>query len=330
MDKPRTLPPRSKTIYLISFIVLTAIGLGYWYGHTPGLRVASNGLTVAAVTTDQFYEYINLNAQVTPGEVYYLDSRVAGNVEEIFVEAGQQVLTGDTLLFISNADLELEVMQREGELIEQLNAQRQTRLLLNQNDFARREALLETDYRLALRRKQFSRDTALLADSLLAARDFEPTANDLAYLNRRQQLLRAAYRQDSLARALQLAQIAATEDRLLKNLQRVRAILDRRYVLAPAAGRLANFEVRTGQAITMGERLGELYQLRAPIFLAEADEFYLERIFPGQTGLLLGGYDSLALTVTKIYPTVESGRFRVELALAEQSATVPKGSWTKG
>ncbi len=334
MDKTRNRTRAKGYYYLLSGLLLSAVLGGYFYGRPPGVRVAQNTLTVKTVTDDEFFEYINLTARVEPGESYFLDSRVAGNIETIFVESGQQVLKGDTLLFISNADLELEVMQREGALIEQLNAQRQTRLLLDQNDFARREALIATDYQLSLRTKQFQRATGLLADSLIALSNFEPTENDYAYLQRRQELLRAAYRQDSIVRQLQLNQLAASEKRLLANLDRVRAILDRRYVLAPAAGRLADFNVRAGQAITTGERLGEVYTLTAPVLVAEADEFYLSRIYPGQQGQLLGGDDSLQLEVIKVYPSVEGGRFRVDLAFRNASGdhggAAGARAWTKG
>jgi HlyD family secretion protein len=292
-----------------------AIAAGLYFGRGNRMSVDRERLVITTVTNDQFYEYINLTARVEPRQTYLIDGKVEGNVERIYAEAGQQLQGGDTLLLISNADLELEVMQRESQLIEQLNAQRQTRLLLDQNDFTRREQLLEIDYQLDLQRKQYTRDRQLAADSLLAARDFEPTENRYAYYRRRRTLLEASYRQDSLVRRTQLRQIEASEARILDNLDQVGAILDRLYVIAPVAGYLSDFTVQTGQRLAAGERIGEIYRMDRPRLVAEADEFYLGRIREGQGGILLDRGDTVRLTVEKIYPTVTEGRFRLDIAL---------------
>lgn len=341
MDRTRKKSTIGRWWYAAAIFLLGSVAAGYWLGKDDGVRVAENRLTVRTVTNEQFYEYINLTGRVTPEETYFIDSKISGNVERIYAESGREVRRGDTLLFVSNADLELDVMQRESQLIEQLNAQQQTRLLLNQNDFTRREQLVEVDYQLALRSKQNRRGEVLLADSLISLSEYEPTENRFAYLTRRRELLQAAYEADSLARGAQIRQFDRAEARLTENLRRVRSILDRQYVLAATDGVLSDFTVRTGQAVTTGERLGEISRMKRPVLVAEADEFYLDRIYAGQAGQLLSSGDTVALEVRKIYPTVENGRFRIEVGLAEVSvgeipaATVGRRragamNWTKG
>ncbi|MEO0735084.1 MAG: efflux RND transporter periplasmic adaptor subunit, partial [Bacteroidota bacterium] len=317
---------RRTTALLASGLVLLTVVAGYFFSRDATLSVAQRELTITTVSAGVFNEYINLSGRVEPAERYFIDSRVTGTVDRIFAESGQEVKQGDTLLLLANADLELEVMQRESQLIEQLNAQRQTRLLLDQNDFTRREQLLEADYQLALGRKQFRRSEQLLTDSLIAPSEYEPTENRYAYYQGRQRLLRASLRQDSVARRTQLRQIAAFEARLLANLEQVRSILDRLYVLAPTDGQLSDFTVQTGEAIATGQRLGEIYQMQQLRIAAEADEFYLNKITQGQQGFLLSGRDSLALRVEKIYPTVTNGRFRLDVG----AVTEPSQRFTKG
>jgi len=319
MDRTRTSARRTYRKWLLpSLFVLALTGAaGYFLAARPSVTVAENRLTITTVDHDQFYEYLNLNGTVEPTDVYYLDSKVAGNAERIYVSGGEHVARGDTLLKITNADLELEVMQRESQLIEQLNAQRQTRLLLDQNDFTRREQLVEISYQLAGETQRYERASLLLADSLIAAAEYEPIANQYAYYRSRRKLLAASFRTDSINRRVQVNRIDAFERRLLANLEAVRDILDRLIVRSPMAGTLSDFDLAAGQAITSGQRLGQLYDLQRPEIICWVDEFYLGKVAVGQNGVLLDGTDSIRLTVRKIFPDVENGRFRVVIAFAD-------------
>ena len=314
MDKsisPQRKRPLAYTLVLL--VVLAAVAY-YFLGtrlSSSALGVPADRLTVSPVTSAPFTEYIALTGRLEPREVYYLDTRIRGVVDRIYAEPGSVVTAGDTLLRIANADLELEVMQRESELLEQLNAQRQTALLLNQNDFTRREQLAETTYQLELEQKRFARERTLAADGILAPSDFEPTAARFAYYRDRRRLLGAAYRQDSISRRTQLAQIAASETRLLSNLQAVRHILDRLYVLAPTDGQLAEFRPNIGQALDVGDRLGQLYHMEEATIEAQVDEFYLAKVAVGQPGTVLLLNDTLPVRVAQVLPTVEDGRFRI-------------------
>jgi HlyD family secretion protein len=330
MDTSITQPPRGKLFWLLAIggVLLLAFAVGYYLSRPATLRIDARELTISTVTQEQFYEYINLDGRIEPASTYVIDSKVAGNVDRLFEASGQEVRRGDTLLRITNADLELDVMQRESQLIEQLNAQRQTRLFLNQNDFTRREQLVEIDYQLALQEKQYRRDRALLADSIIAPSTYEPTDNRYRYYQRRKELLTASFRADSIARSRQLAQLDAFETRILSNLEEVRAILDRLYLLAATDGRLSDFSVQVGQSVSSGQRLGEIYSLDDSLVVAEVDEFYLNKVTVGQQGQLSGKADTVLLTVTKIYPTVSEGRFRIDARIvgdADRSEDFVKG-----
>ncbi|MEO0790264.1 MAG: efflux RND transporter periplasmic adaptor subunit, partial [Bacteroidota bacterium] len=325
MDQPIQKQKKHKLAYAA---VPIALGLGtlVWLGVTRqanGLTVSREQIQVKAVVSDQFYEYISLSASVEPSTSRLLDSRSAGTVDRILQENGSVVERGDTLLKLSNPELELEVMQREGQLIEQLNAQRQTMLLINQNDFALREQIIEVDYQLELERLRYQRATQMLEDDLIALAEYEPTAAQFDYYTIRKDMLSQAYRQDSVARSRQLSQISAIEGRLLDNLKAVGQILDRLYVLAPISGRLSSFEVQAGQSISTGDRIGEIYQLDQPQLEAEVDEYYLDKIELGQSGRALLRGDSLSVRVSKIFPSVTGGRFRVRLELVDNELPTP-------
>jgi HlyD family secretion protein len=328
MDKKRT-KNTGKRLYIGLIIAALALG-GVAYaavssGYRSTVRVERGQLTIEKVKEAPFYEYINITGQIEPRDIYYVDSKVAGNVETVFAEPGQAVDVGDTLLQLANADLQLDVLQRESQLIEQLNNQQQTALLLNQNNLRQQEQLTEVEYQLALQRTRYERSRQLRADSVIAQQDYEPVANRYQYLQRRQQLLQRAYQSDSIARQTQLQQMSASEQRIMQNLKAIRAILDRLYVTAAADGQLSDFTVQTGQAVESGERLGQIYSLEHPKIVAEIDEYYLNKVTTGQQGITTVDGDTLMLEVDKIYPTVEEGRFRVEISLEAQTAPFVRG-----
>ena len=328
MDKKRT-KKTNKRLHLSLIIAALAIG-GVAYaavnsGYRSTVRVDKSTLTVEQVKEAPFYEYINITGQIEPRDIYYVDSKVAGNVETVFAEPGQTVEIGDTLLQLVNADLQLDVLQRESQLIEQLNNQQQTALLLNQNNLRQQEQLTEVEYQLALQRTRYERSRQLRADSVIAQQDYEPVANRYRYLQRRQELLRRAYQSDSLARQTQLRQMSASEQRIMQNLQAIRAILDRLYVTAAADGQLGDFSVQTGQAVESGERLGQIYSLKHPKIVAEIDEYYLNKVTAGQKGVTTVDGDTLMLEVDKTYPTVEKGRIPIENHLDAQTAPFVRG-----
>lgn len=308
----RSGPRRLRLALLGGGALLALAAAAFWLTRPARLRLDPAGLELATVSRAPFHEYINLEGRLEPGDSYLIDGRVAGTIERVYVESGATLRPGDTLLRLSNADLELEVLEREGQLFDQLDGQRRTRLLLDQNDFTRREQIVEIDHQLALQTRQFRRDSGLFASGDLAPADYELTANRYAFLQDRRRLLRAARRADSLARRRQLTKLAEAEGRIRANVGRLRTILDRLYVRAPVGGRLGDFRPRAGQAIAAGDRLGEIYDLADPRLIAEVDEYYLDRVRVGQTGLVLGRGDSARVTIDKIYPTVENGRFRVE------------------
>ncbi len=331
MDKQRHKKTGKRLYFSLIFIAVLLAGAGYAAlssGYQSTVALQREELRLAKVVRAPFYEYIDLTGQVAPRALYYVDSKVAGTVEQVYAESGTAVQSGDTLLQLANADLQLEVLQRESQLIGQLNDQQQTALLINQNNLSQQERLVEVRYQLELQQKAYERSRQLLADSVIAKQDYEPVANRYRYLQRRQRLLAKAYASDSLVRQAQLRQMAASENRIMDNLRAVRRILDRLCVRAEASGQLTEFELQSGQAVESGERLGQIYSLEQPKIVAETDEFYLDKVTTGQPGQAIVNGDTLALQVEKIYPTVTEGRFRIELGIVPggaQTASLVRG-----
>jgi HlyD family secretion protein len=128
------------------------------------------------------------------------------------------------------------------------------------------------------------------------------------------ELTRSAYVQDSLAQQSRLANMESTERRLERNYEVLRESLDNLTVQAPITGQLTALNAEIGQIIGSGTRLGQVDKVDDYKIQAQIDEFYIERVRPGQTATTqpMGGSE-YELEVTRVYPEVENGQFRVDL-----------------
>ena len=302
-------------------VVLVVYGL-FFADQRTRLNVEQDKLTVATVRADKFQEFIAVSGAVQPIRTVYMDAVEGGIIKQVRRESGAMVRPGDTVLTLTNSNLELNVMNQRANLYEQLNNLRNTRLLLEQNSFNLRDQLAQIDYQIQLWQPQYERFQQLFDKKMISRREFEEVAEQYKFNVARKKIVYASYRQDSLARRLQNRQIDQQEQRMQTNLEAVDHVLDNLVVRAPTTGQMAMSDLQVGQAIVTGERLGQVdivddFKVRARI-----DELYLPRINVGQQGTFDFDGEQYRLAITKIYPTIAEGRFEVDMEFAD---TQPQG-----
>jgi HlyD family secretion protein len=288
--------------------------------HRSTMNVEKDRLSIATVSTGEFTDYILVSGQIEPARTVYLDAIEGGTVNQVVRESGALLKKGDTILVLTNSNLQLDVMQRETMLYEQINNLRQTRLLLDQNDLNQQGQLAEIDYQISLLKPQYERFKELHEKKLVSDREFEEVREQYEYNVKRKKLTYTSYRNDSIARSFQLNQLRQSEGRMNASLNGVGNILNNLVITAPIAGQLATPEqLEIGQAINPGQRYGQIdildeFKVRVPI-----DELYLPRISQGLRGkFTLSGAD-YELEISKIYPTITNGRFEVDMVFTGES-----------
>jgi multidrug efflux pump subunit AcrA (membrane-fusion protein) len=313
-----------KIAYILGGVAVAA-GIIYQIGfadHRSTMNVEKDRLSIATVSTGEFTDYILVSGQIEPAQTFFLDAVEGGMVAEVIRESGALVNKGDTILTLTNSNLQLDVMSRETMLYEQINNLRQTRLFLDQNDLNQQGQLAEIDYQISLLEPQYKRFKELHEKKLVSDREFEEVKEQYEYNVKRKQLTYRSYRSDSLARSYQLQQLRQSEGRMNASLNGVGQILNNLVIKAPIAGQLAMEQIEIGQAINPGSRYGQIdildeFKVRVPI-----DELYLPRIGQGLRGkFTLSGVDH-ELEIMKIYPTITNGRFEVDMKFTGES---PKG-----
>jgi HlyD family secretion protein len=308
-----------KRISIAATIVLLS-GLGwlvYAAAGSQSIFINAAQVDIATVTQTTFEEGISITGRIIPNRQTFLDASESGSVEQIFAKSGDELKEGDTIVQLSNSNLRLEVLQRESQLLEQLNTQRQTKILLNQNDLSQKQQIEEVNYQLDIQQRRYERNKQLFEKGVIAAQDYEEISKRYTYLKKRKDILMKVYKTDSLARETQINQIDASENRLTQNLIAVQNILDKLCITAPVDGTLSDFNLANGERVDEGQRIGIVYNINPPKIEAEIDELYINNIQTELSGNVQNSGKNLKVKLIKKFPGVEEGNFRVQFAFED-------------
>jgi HlyD family secretion protein len=92
--------------------------------RSDSATVASDRVAIATAEPGTFEDYLPLRARVTPLVTVFIDAVEGGRVEEKLVEDGAQVVRGQLLAVLSNAELQLSTLEKQAEVEQQLNNMR--------------------------------------------------------------------------------------------------------------------------------------------------------------------------------------------------------------
>jgi len=280
-------------------------------------------LTISTVARGEFKEFIPQTGTVEPSRTVYLDAIEGGNIKRIVSESGKMLKQGDVILELTNLNRELTVLQQEASFNESINRARETKLNIMRNDLDQRQQLALIENQLQILEPQYNRQKQLYEKKLIAKQEFEQTEANYKYNLERKRITYEVYKNDSIDRIRQLKFTAESEQKMMISLNGLSKILDNLVIRAPIDGQLSTPHWEIGQSVQQGQRMGQVdivgsYKVRVPI-----DELYLPKISVGLPVVLPNfvGKDYY-LTINYIYPTIQNGRFEVDL---EFQGDVPPG-----
>lgn len=279
------------------------------------LNVEKEKLTISTVNEQTFQEFITVTGAVQPIQTIYLDALEGGVVEDIYLESGTMVDKGETILTLSNSDLQLSVLNQTSSIYDQINQTRNSRLNIEQNTLSLKQQLAAAENELEITRANYKRQKKLHEKNsgLVSEQAYLEAKENFKYQQKRYNLLYESFQQDSIKARRQLQQIDASLDRMQQSLQAVQQIMDRLVVKAPISGQLSTTELNPGQSISRGERIGQVDILDDFKVRVGIDEYHLSRITPGLKGSFDFAGETYELAITKVYPVVENGQFQVDM-----------------
>ena len=308
---------RITIITLITAVAVTGAVLAWREARTSTCRADSRDLIIADVTSRTFDDYIRVSGHVETGVVVQVSALETGIVEHKTVEEGAMINAGDIILTLHNPNLRQQILDSEAQLAEKQNMLRDTEIAMEKDRLQIKQDLLTTRTELNRKHRQLQQQESLLAENLTSREDYLHAKEDYDLAVESMNLLRERQRQDSIYRSVQVGMMRESLANMHQNLLLVRQRADNLNIRATHGGQLGNLTAEIGQSISAGQQVGQINILDNFKIAALIDEHYIDRVHTGLTGEMERQGRKFNVTVTKVYPEVTQGQFKVDLALSD-------------
>ncbi|MFM9984748.1 MAG: efflux RND transporter periplasmic adaptor subunit [Flavobacteriales bacterium] len=283
-------------------------------------------LTISEVEYGSFQEYIPLNGIIQPIKTIYIDAIEGGRVEEIFVEDGKAIESGQAIMRLSNQQFQMDAINREAQLLDQQNNLLTSRLQMDQQAAQLKEQLNETDYNLKESERELNLNEKLYEDSAISRIEYEKSKEKFAYLKKSKTLLIQKIRNDSLFRLNQIGRVESSLSLIDDNIQFLDQTVNNLFIKAPIGGQLSQLQVELGQTVGSGARIGQVDDVSDFKIRASVPEHYITRVSQDLRATFTLNGQQYNLLVNKVYPEVISGLFEIDLVFeSEKPTTIRRG-----
>ena len=290
------------------------------------LRVNGETLSISAVITGEFNDYIRISGQVHPMTTIQVSPREAGIVEEIVIEEGTQVKAGDVIVRMSNDDLDLEILNSEANLAEKENALRNTMIQMEQEKMQLSLNILELQTDVARKGRALESQKRLFDEGLIGKEEYLRSEEDYQLFCKKLEVTVARAEQDSMYREVQIMQMEESLRNMKINMKRIRKRKENLDIKAPIDGELGLLEVALGQSIGSGSKIGQINALGSYKIEALIDEHYIDRVSAGLTATFVRQNETYDAVIRKVCPEVRNGKFQADFRFSgEQPANIRTG-----
>jgi HlyD family secretion protein len=327
MDQRVDTRPRRRRWLLLgsgaALLLAASVALYSHYFLTRSVTVREASVVIAPVRREVFTEYVPATAVVAPRTTAYLDAVEGGQIAEVLVEEGASVTRGQVLVKLKNTNLQLEMLGRQAQLMEQLDRLNQTILSFEQARVTHQRDLIDSSAQIEHLTQRQQRREALRATGMVAKEEVDEISIDLARARKLQAAALEARDIDEKFRNEQVTQLRNSIKTTHENLDMASETLQSLSVKAPISGQLTALDADLGAAKAAGQRIGQIDDSTAYKLEAGVDEFYLGRVNPGQRATAESNGKTWKLEVAKVYRQVTNRQFKVDLYFTEAAA--PEG-----
>lgn len=298
---------------IIALPILITTSLFFFNSSTPTLHVNKERITISTVSHGPFQEYIPVTGIVIPRNTLYIDAVEGGRIEKIFTEAGSFVNPGDKILLLSNPDLQLTLLNNEVQIHRAENELQMNRMQLEQNRLTLEEKRIEADYNKKNLEQRLHRSKILFKEKMISLQEYEDIENTFNYWVKKQNLALQSEKNNLDFLQNQLNQQEISVKQMQNHLQLIRQQQEQLTIRATIPGLLSSLSAEKGQSITPGKRLGQIDQIDGYKIETTIDELYIHDVQTGKTGQFELANHSYSVTVTKVYPEVLNGQFKIDM-----------------
>lgn len=338
--------------YYLAGAFLVCCGLIYVIVLASGprrLRINAEHIQIEEVKQADFMEYVDVEGIVHPILTIIVNTREAGNVDQIIGEEGSLLKKGDTILTLTNPNLMREIEDQQDEWEKQRISYQEKALEMEQKSLTLKQQTLEAEYELNKIRKSFSLEKEEYAMGIRSKAQLEVSEDEYRYKTESTRLKLKSLQSDSSMTVIRKELLQNDRDREEKKLIRSRQRIEDLVVRSPINGQLSFVKVTPGQQVAAGENIAEVKVMDQFKIHTSLSEYYIDRVTTGLPATITYQGKRYPLKISKVIPEVKdrlfevdlvftgempenvrlgkSFRVQIELGQPEQALVVPRGNF---
>ena len=313
------------------------------------IRVSSESVQTGTVTVGDFSEYINAEGTLQPIQTLKIYTREGGFVERIVAQDGAMLHKGDTILVLSDPDLERTIQDARNQWRKQDRSFRTQIIEMQQRDISLQRSIMQTQYELSRLEKQHALDQEEYKMGFKSKAQLEVADDEYNYKLKSTQLEIESRRQDSVLNAIRREAMQDELEDARRQLARSEARLKDLVITAPADGQLSGMSLEPGLRVGAGSAIGDVKRMDAFRMKLSINEYYIDKVEVGCPATITYEKKTYPMEVSGTVPEIKSGSFdiylvftdsipdnarigksyqaRIELGGQAQSVIVPKGNF---
>ena len=338
--------------YYLAGAFLVCCGLIYVIVLASGprrLRINAEHIQIEEVKQADFMEYVDVEGIVHPILTIIVNTREAGNVDQIIGEEGSLLKKGDTILTLTNPNLMREIEDQQDEWEKQRISYQEKALEMEQKSLTLKQQTLEAEYELNKIRKSFSLEKEEYAMGIRSKAQLEVSEDEYRYKTESTRLKLKSLQSDSSMTVIRKELLQNDRDREEKKLIRSRQRIEDLVGRSPIDGQLSFVKVTPGQQVAAGENIAEVKVMDQFKIHTSLSEYYIDRVTTGLPAAITYQGKRYPLKISKVIPEVKdrlfevdlvftgempenvrlgkSFRVQIELGQPEQALVVPRGNF---
>ncbi|MBO6078985.1 MAG: HlyD family efflux transporter periplasmic adaptor subunit [Bacteroidaceae bacterium] len=313
------------------------------------IRVSRESVQTGTVIMGEFSEYINAEGTLQPIQTLKIYTREGGYVERIVAQDGAMLHKGDTILVLSDPDLERSIQDARNQWRKQDRSFRTQIIEMGQRDISLQRSILQTQYELGRLEKQHVLDQEEYKMGFKSKAQLEVADDEYRYKLKSTQLEIESRRQDSVLNAIKREAMQDELEDARRQLARSEARLKDLVITAPADGQLSGMALEPGLKVGAGSAIGDVKRMDAFRMKLSINEYYIDKVEVGCPATITYDKKTYPMVVSGTVPEIRSGSFelylvftdsipdnarigksyqaRIELGGQAQSVIVPKGNF---
>ncbi|MFN0729248.1 efflux RND transporter periplasmic adaptor subunit [Polaribacter gochangensis] len=276
-------------------------------------------ISIREVVKGDFEDVILFNSTVEPTTSVLVNVIQGGSVSEIFVESGQTIKKGTPLLKVYNPNAELNYLTQETAMVEQINNLRNLRVNIKNQQLNLDQQLLSINNDFRNAKRQYELDSILYQKEVIAKNDYKKTSQEYTFQKERNDVIKKSVFSEKESRNIQLTNIDTSLINMEKSLELLRKNKENFIVKAPVSGLLSSFNPILGESYNQGQPIGKMDVLDGYKLVAKVDEYYISKLREGISGSVAVNGKNYDVKLSKIYPEILSGQFKLEMNFKKDS-----------